>query len=124
MLQGHPNPTDLFDVKHDRGGMVDVEFTVQTLVLSHCARHRELVNNFGNTHLLDMAAGAGLIPRDLASRCARAYRHYRVIQREIRLIRGETAPARVNPESVAGDRQAVLELWRTVFGDGGPGGDA
>ena len=38
MLDGHPNPSALFDVKHDRGGMVDVEFIVQFLVLALCAR--------------------------------------------------------------------------------------
>src|SRR3546814_8453477 len=28
---GHPNPTQDFDLKHDRGGMVDVEFITQYL---------------------------------------------------------------------------------------------
>ncbi|MGC7477989.1 hypothetical protein ACPWQS_24090, partial [Pandoraea pneumonica] len=31
VLEGHPNGTKLFDLKHDRGGMVDIEFTVQYL---------------------------------------------------------------------------------------------
>ena len=38
MLAGHPNRSGLFDLKHDRGGMVDVEFIVQYLVLAPCAR--------------------------------------------------------------------------------------
>src|SRR5678815_1392430 len=29
MHEGHPNPTPRFDVKHDAGGMVDIEFIVQ-----------------------------------------------------------------------------------------------
>ena len=48
MLDGHPNPTALFDVKHDRGGMVDVEFIVQFLVLAYAHEHPELVRNAGN----------------------------------------------------------------------------
>src|SRR5262249_38636194 len=39
MFAGHPNPGDRFDLKHDRGGMVDVEFTVQYLVLRHSHAH-------------------------------------------------------------------------------------
>mgnify|MGYP006175267115 CR=1 FL=1 len=29
MHAAHPNTSGLFDVKHDRGGMIDIEFTVQ-----------------------------------------------------------------------------------------------
>src|SRR6185369_1134213 len=35
MREGHPNRSELFDVKHDPGGMVDIEFIVQYLVLAH-----------------------------------------------------------------------------------------
>jgi glutamine synthetase adenylyltransferase len=37
MVDGHPNNSGLFDLKHDRGGMVDIEFIVQYLVLAHCS---------------------------------------------------------------------------------------
>ena len=30
----------MFDLKHDRGGMIDIEFVVQYLVLGHASRHR------------------------------------------------------------------------------------
>jgi glutamate-ammonia-ligase adenylyltransferase len=39
LWHGHPNPTPEFDLKHDRGGMVDVEFAVQYLVLAHAHDH-------------------------------------------------------------------------------------
>ena len=35
LLDGHPNRSALFDLKHDRGGIIDVEFIVQYLVLGH-----------------------------------------------------------------------------------------
>ena len=62
MAAGHPNPTPEFDLKHDRGGMVDIEFVVQYLVLAHAHRHRELTRNAGNIALLSIAAQAGLLP--------------------------------------------------------------
>ena len=40
MREAHPNDSGLFDLKHDRGGIVDVEFIVQYLVLGHAHRHR------------------------------------------------------------------------------------
>ena len=41
MLDAHPNHSGLFDIKHDRGGMVDIEFVVQFLVLAHAHTHPE-----------------------------------------------------------------------------------
>jgi len=62
LLQGHPNESDLFDLKHDRGGMIDIEFIVQMLVLAHARRRPELTANAGNIALLKLAAKLGLIP--------------------------------------------------------------
>lgn len=46
MHEGHVNKTDLFDLKHDSGGMVDVEFIVQYLVLRYAAEYPQLVTIF------------------------------------------------------------------------------
>src|SRR3546814_18092139 len=80
---GHPNHSGDFDLKHDRGGMVDVEFVTQYLVLCHAATHRVLVNNLGNIALLRLAAEAGLIPADLAPRAGAAYRTLRRTQPQL-----------------------------------------
>ena len=119
MLQGHPNPTELFDVKHDRGGMVDVEFSVQAMVLAYSHEHPELVNNFGNILLLEMAARAGLIGEDLAQKCVSIYRNYRHIQRKHRLEFGD-GPVRVNRSEQSENIATVMQLWKTVFGSEGP----
>lgn len=119
MLQGHPNPTPLFDVKHDRGGMVDVEFAVQAMVLAYSHEHPELVNNFGNILLLEMAARVGLIDEELAQKCVSIYRNYRHIQRKHRLELG-AGPVRVNREEQKDNIAAVMQLWKAVFGSEGP----
>ncbi len=62
MRAGHPNPGPLFDLKHDPGGMVDVEFTVQFLVLAHAHEHAGLTRNAGNIALLGIAAELDLLP--------------------------------------------------------------
>ena len=43
---GHPNATPNFDLKHDAGGMVDVEFVTQYLVLCHSGSHPVLVRTW------------------------------------------------------------------------------
>src|SRR6185503_10174790 len=80
MHAAHPNKSGLFDVKHDPGGMIDVEFAVQYLVLAHAHRFPDLTGNLGNIALLKMAAGHGLVAPELAERCRNAYRELRRLQ--------------------------------------------
>jgi glutamate-ammonia-ligase adenylyltransferase len=115
MRDAHPNAGGLFDLKHDRGGIVDVEFAVQFLVLGHASRHPELAGNIGNLALLKLAARLGLLPADIADGAHAAYRELRKLQHAMRL-QGERY-ARVEPAMVDGHAQAVLRLWERVFGD-------
>jgi glutamate-ammonia-ligase adenylyltransferase len=113
MLQAHPNRSALFDLKHDRGGIIDVEFIVQYLILAHASRHSELTANSGNLALIKRSAELGLIPAQAARDVHGAYRSYRQLQHALRL-RGERY-ARVEPETVAEKIAAVRRLWATVF---------
>ncbi|HEX5864801.1 MAG TPA: bifunctional [glutamate--ammonia ligase]-adenylyl-L-tyrosine phosphorylase/[glutamate--ammonia-ligase] adenylyltransferase, partial [Casimicrobiaceae bacterium] len=114
MYAGHPNKSALFDLKHDPGSMVDVEFTVQFLVLLHSARYPPLTRNVGNIALLALAAELGLVPAPLAATVADVYREYRRLQHQIRL---QGAPlARAPPAAQTARREAVAELWTRVFG--------
>ncbi len=115
MLEAHPNAGGLFDIKHDRGGMVDIEFLVQTLVLGHASQHPELLDNVGNIALLERAAKAGLIDAHDAELCAQAYRDFRRLQHLLRL--NDARFARVETDSIREQRDTVLRLWRAVLGD-------
>jgi glutamate-ammonia-ligase adenylyltransferase len=114
MAAGHVNRTALFDLKHDEGGMVDIEFAVQFIVLAHAHAHPQLTRNAGNIALLQMGADAALLPPVLAHDAADAYREYRRLQHQIRLT---GAPhARVEPGPQRMRREAVTGLWQHVFG--------
>ncbi|MCZ8107267.1 MAG: bifunctional [glutamate--ammonia ligase]-adenylyl-L-tyrosine phosphorylase/[glutamate--ammonia-ligase] adenylyltransferase [Burkholderiaceae bacterium] len=115
MTEGHPNRSAQFDVKHDAGGMVDIEFLVQYMVLAHSAAHPELLDDAGNIALLDRAAKAGLIDPTAAAECAQAYRDLRRLQHVLRL--NDARYARVEPETVAAQRAAVRGLWKAVLGE-------
>lgn len=115
MHEGHPNRTALFDLKHDAGGMVDIEFIVQYLVLAYGALFEDLLDNRGNIELLRRAASAGLIDHDDAQVVADAYRTYRRRQHALRL--DDDAYARVDPASVAEEAGRVRKLWASLFGE-------
>jgi glutamate-ammonia-ligase adenylyltransferase len=113
MLAAHPNRSGLFDLKHDRGGMIDVEFAVQHLVLAHSHQSPSLTKNLGNIALLRIAAELGLIDKDVAEKARDAYREYRRLQHALRLNGAQYA--RVPEEQVAAHATAVRELWKEVF---------
>ncbi|MBQ0131059.1 MAG: bifunctional [glutamate--ammonia ligase]-adenylyl-L-tyrosine phosphorylase/[glutamate--ammonia-ligase] adenylyltransferase [Comamonas sp.] len=111
--QAHPVRGDLFDVKHSQGGMVDAEFAVQHLVLSHSGQHPQLLSNVGNIALLHRAEAAGLLPEGVGHRAASAYRELRRIQHQSRLNEGAGL---VTASAITEHRDAVLALWQAVFG--------
>lgn len=119
MHAGHPNPSTEFDIKHDPGGMVDIEFMVQFLVLAYGADHPELLDNAGNIALLDRAAHAGLIDPEQASACAQAYRDYRRMQHRLRL--NDARYARIAQDRVTAQRDAVRGLWTSLLEPGETG---
>lgn len=127
MLDAHPNSTGLFDVKHDRGGIIDVEFIVQYLVLGYACDYPELTNNIGNIGLLKLAGELGLIQVETAERALRAYREFRRVQHRLRLS-GDSGLggipsagnksqqfARVELDGLRDNVMAVLRLWEEVF---------
>ncbi len=107
-----PVPAGKFDVKHSPGGMMDVEFAVQYLVLAHSRAHPPLQDNAGNIALLQRAEVAGLLPAGVGSAAADAYRELRRAQHRARL---DEQPTQFDPQSLATPRDAVLALWRAVF---------
>ncbi len=114
MRDSHPNTSGLFDIKHDRGGIVDVEFIVQYLVLANASRHAELTRNIGNLALLKLSGELNLIPADLAESARDAYRQYRQWQHQLRLQGAKYA--RLEQEKAAEYCTSVQKLWNTVFG--------
>ncbi len=119
MYDGHPNDSGLFDIKHDSGGMVDIEFMVQYLVLAYAPLHPELTANMGNLALLKLAGELGLIPVEIAGQTRALYRALRQTQHRMRL--NNLSPCRIEPGRI--DTAACRNLWDRLFGNitGGSG---
>ncbi|HEY4081174.1 MAG TPA: bifunctional [glutamate--ammonia ligase]-adenylyl-L-tyrosine phosphorylase/[glutamate--ammonia-ligase] adenylyltransferase [Burkholderiaceae bacterium] len=101
-----------FELKQDRGGMMDAEFAVQYLVLAHGGQHAELLDNAGVIALLQRAEAAGLLPASVGHAAADAYRELRRVQHRARL---DEQPTNVPDTELMAQRDAVLALWRAVF---------
>lgn len=113
MLETHPAKAN--DVKHCRGGLVDIEFMVQYLVLAHAHQFPQLTANRGNIALLGFAADFGLIPAELAEKTRNAYRELRRLQHASRLNEDALDVAQLIP--LAADIAAAQTLWRQLFGE-------
>ncbi|MEY3418588.1 MAG: hypothetical protein RJA46_359 [Pseudomonadota bacterium] len=113
---GHPNPSPDFDLKHDAGGMVDIEFIVQFLVLAFSNTHPQLIGNLGNIALLRIAAEADLIQATMAQEVGDAYRLLRARQHRLRLDGAEKTRANLELEpQLVQAREVVLALWQEIF---------
>jgi glutamate-ammonia-ligase adenylyltransferase len=113
MRDGHRNDSDLFDIKHDMGGMVDIEFIVQYLVLAYAHLYPQLADNIGNLALLRLASKLGLISNDLAERTCTLYRQLRQIQHRMRL--NSQSLCRIEPGVI--DTAASQQLWNSLLAD-------
>jgi [glutamine synthetase] adenylyltransferase / [glutamine synthetase]-adenylyl-L-tyrosine phosphorylase len=102
-----------FDIKHSAGGIIDVEFMVQYLVLAHAKQYPKLTANIGNISLLKLLAKLKIIEHDLAEKVVSAYREYRQLQHVLKLQ--GTPHMRVEVISVSAHMTAVKALWNQVF---------
>jgi len=113
---GHPNISAEFDLKHDSGGMVDIEFIVQFFVLAYSHQYPQLIGNLGNIALLRIAGEADLIDHKIADSVGNAYRLLRMRQHRLRLDGAEKT--RINLENepeLSAARAAVMALWLEIF---------
>jgi glutamate-ammonia-ligase adenylyltransferase len=116
MVDAHATKSDTeFGLKHDPGGIIDVEFIVQYLILGYAHQHASLTGNLGNIALLRMAGELGLIDPQQGEAAGNAYREYRRLQHAKRLSANPKAP--IPREEVETHIAAVDMLWQAVFGD-------
>jgi glutamate-ammonia-ligase adenylyltransferase len=104
---------DASELKHIEGGVIDLEFCVQALVLLHGPEHPLLRENRGNHALLQRAGELGLIDKALAADAGRAYLEYR--RRIHQMALNDEERVIVGPDDLVAERDAVKRLWGTVL---------
>ncbi len=102
------------ELKQVEGGIIDLEFAVQALVLAEAPKHPGLRENKGNHTLLKRAGDLGLIDAQIAADAADAYLAMRRRTHEAAL--NDEDKVRLAPGELEGEREAVKRLWKEVFG--------
>jgi glutamate-ammonia-ligase adenylyltransferase len=105
---------DRFDIKQDRGGIADIEFLVQYLVLAHAGEHPALVHYSDNIRQLEALVAAGLLGEADASLLREAYLAYRTRLHRLAL---DGQPGLVPAAELAHYREAVAALWCRLMGE-------
>jgi glutamate-ammonia-ligase adenylyltransferase len=103
---------DQADVKHDPGGIVDIEFMVQYWVLRWAHEHPGLTRHTENIHILEALKAEGLLESERARLLTEAYRRYLSVEHRLKLMeRGSLADA-----AELGDwQERVRQIWDEVF---------
>ena len=113
MRRAHPVRPGRFDLKHSPGGMIDIEFATQYLVLLHSRHYPAMTENRGNIRLLERADDLGILPPGIGHAAAAAYRELRRLQHRARL--NEETPD-LPADTPPPEAQAGMALWEGVFG--------
>ncbi|HKK90431.1 MAG TPA: bifunctional [glutamate--ammonia ligase]-adenylyl-L-tyrosine phosphorylase/[glutamate--ammonia-ligase] adenylyltransferase [Desulfobacteraceae bacterium] len=98
----------LFDLKQEPGGIVDIEFLVQFLVLKHGHDHPALVQWTDNVRLLDTLAGEGLLSQSHADTLKTAFLAFR---RSLHRQDLQEETRRVPLEPFAAMKQEVFAIY-------------
>ena len=102
----------VFDLKHDRGGIVDIEFMVQYGVLAWASDYPELARYSDNVRILEGFAACGRMPSATAEALKEAYLAYRTEGHRLALAQ---QPAQVEVTGFAATRALVQQCWRDLF---------
>jgi [glutamine synthetase] adenylyltransferase / [glutamine synthetase]-adenylyl-L-tyrosine phosphorylase len=99
------------DPKHSVGGIVDLEFISQYLVLAYAHQDASLFQYSDNIRILAAAAEAGLLSQQQASQLQQAYQLLRGAGHR-QTLAPATLPA---PDSLAQAKQQVEQVWQQLF---------
>jgi glutamate-ammonia-ligase adenylyltransferase len=101
-----------FDIKQDTGGIVDIEFLVQYLVLNHACDHEELLDWTDNVRLIHTLIDTGVVQEFDAHILKHAYLVYRAVAHKLNL---QEMPAKVPSEKFRLLRSKIEQIWNAFF---------
>ncbi|HEY5641453.1 MAG TPA: bifunctional [glutamate--ammonia ligase]-adenylyl-L-tyrosine phosphorylase/[glutamate--ammonia-ligase] adenylyltransferase [Woeseiaceae bacterium] len=102
-----------FDLKYGRGGIGDVEFLVQYLVLDRAADHPEVIDYSDNIRQIDALVACSCLDEATGHALQDAYRAYRLRQHHLAL---DDRPPLVDNAEFADERAFVGATWDRWLG--------
>lgn len=103
---------ETFQLKQDAGGLVDIEFMVQYLVLAYANEQPSLLEWTDNMRLLDTAAVCGVLSVGDAAALQNIYIEYRTLLHRLAL---DKASFQLTASSLGAQRQQVIAIWDALF---------
>ncbi|WP_461480596.1 bifunctional [glutamate--ammonia ligase]-adenylyl-L-tyrosine phosphorylase/[glutamate--ammonia-ligase] adenylyltransferase [Porticoccus sp.] len=103
----------LFNLKQDAGGIVDIEFMVQFAVLAWSHEIPGLTRWSDNIRILESLEESGVMTTDDAQCLISAYKKYRSAGHRLQL---QQAPGVVDGTEFAVERQQVKAVWQRLLG--------
>jgi len=103
---------ETFDLSQGEGGMVDIEFLVQYLVLANAHDHSNLLKWTDNVRLLESLCTSKIIDSTTAALLKDAYLSYRSAAHRLNL---QEKPNLVDKTAFGDLRKEICDLWRKHF---------
>ncbi|EIV6182820.1 bifunctional [glutamate--ammonia ligase]-adenylyl-L-tyrosine phosphorylase/[glutamate--ammonia-ligase] adenylyltransferase [Klebsiella aerogenes] len=100
---------DRFDIKADAGGITDIEFITQYLVLRYAHEKPKLTRWSDNVRILELLAQNDIMDEDEARALTHAYTTLRDALHHLAL---QELPGNVAPDAFDGERQQVSASWQ------------
>ncbi len=108
-----------FDLKQDHGGIADIEFIVQYLVLRHAADTPQLLTYSDNVRQLEALASEAVVEQEVAQQLTAIYLAFRQRLHRLALVGAEGI---IDDAELADERDYVGACWDSVFGTEGAAG--
>ncbi len=105
---------DQFDLKQGRGGIVDIEFMMQYLVLANADKHPSLAVWSDNVRILESVAEAGLLSAEDVVALTHAYKTYRSKYHRVALANDKAV---IEQTCYPEDRENVTRIWQKLMLD-------
>jgi len=105
---------ELFDLKNDPGGIIDIEFLVQFLVLQAANRYPELIHWTDNIRQMETIAKCGLLKKNQEKLLKKAYLAYRQTVHRQTL---QNCGAEVDGKEFEDLRKGIIKVWEEILAD-------
>ncbi|HIE40309.1 MAG TPA: bifunctional [glutamate--ammonia ligase]-adenylyl-L-tyrosine phosphorylase/[glutamate--ammonia-ligase] adenylyltransferase [Thiomicrorhabdus sp.] len=102
----------VFDLKQGRGGIVDIEFMMQFLVLSYAHSYPELCRYSDNLRILEAVSSVGLLSSEESKSLLDAYKVYRSKYHRVAL---QNEKPLVSHDCYLPQRKAVQTVWQKLM---------
>ncbi|MCM2680386.1 bifunctional [glutamate--ammonia ligase]-adenylyl-L-tyrosine phosphorylase/[glutamate--ammonia-ligase] adenylyltransferase [Echinimonas agarilytica] len=108
------NDADVFDLKQDAGGIADIEFLAQFLVLNFSNKQRVLSDWPDNVRIFETANSLNILSDEQSQQLTHAYISYRNRGHRLAL---QCEKAKVPNSEFLNEREQVKTIWRSFFND-------